>query len=172
MTNITPILAELLDQRNVHLRTNAGAHPAALTKDAFLKEAYDIVTPPSPQLSPSPMSSIKLTYLVPPYIEHAHPLPRRLPALHPPVVPLHRPDNAISSLWARFSNIDRRPHQRPARPDRRGVQEPAAHPACQDRAARGGGEAAPGHGGQRAAKEAGEADRFRREARAVGGGGG
>lgn len=55
MTNITPILAELLDQRNVHLRTDTGAHPAASIKDEFLKEAYSIVTPPPlpPQLSSS-----------------------------------------------------------------------------------------------------------------------
>ncbi|KAI4161105.1 MAG: hypothetical protein LQ342_005142 [Letrouitia transgressa] len=44
MTNITPILAELLDQRNVHLRTDTGAHPAASIKDEFLKEAYSINT--------------------------------------------------------------------------------------------------------------------------------
>lgn len=126
------------------------------------------------------MSSIKLTYFVPPHVEYPHPLLRTLPALHPPVVPLHRPDNAVPSLRARFSplvlggggssNYDRRPHQRPARSDRRRVQDHTAQLACQDRAARGGGGAAPGHGRQGAAEQAGEADRVWREARAVGGG--
>ena len=132
MSDITPLLAELLKKHDARL--NASRRRASETEDTFLREAYRIVCPtrshpfflPSPRVPKCP--NLSIPYFSISTTERPYILPTQLPPLNPTSLPLQRPFPPPPPLQPKGSQYHYYPHKPPTRPNRHRNQIPPLHP--------------------------------------------